>query len=87
MASPKAKLSPAPSKSKSKTKTKTFAKKTAAKPVKKSAARKSVSAEERQRMIGEAAYYLAEKRGFEPGHHDVDWAAAERQIDALVRAR
>ena len=59
----------------------------AAKPAAVTTTRKTVSAAERQRMIGEAAYYLAEKRGFTPGHHDADWAEAERQIDELLRAR
>ena len=32
------------------------------------------------RMIAEAAYYLAEKRGF-PGEHSLDdWLAAEQQV-------
>lgn len=48
------------------------------------AARKAVDPEVRRRMIAEAAYYIAEKRGFIHGHHDGDWAEAERQIDALL---
>lgn len=35
---------------------------------------------ELDRMIGEAAYYIAEQRGFEPGHELDDWLAAEAQI-------
>ena len=35
---------------------------------------------ELERMIGEAAYYIAEQRGFEPGHELDDWLAAEAQI-------
>ena len=31
-------------------------------------------------MIAEAAYYLAEKRGFVPGHELEDWLRAETQI-------
>lgn len=50
----------------------------------KAAAKTAVSSEQRARMIAEAAYYIAEKRGFIHGHHDADWAAAERQIDALL---
>jgi hypothetical protein len=38
-------------------------------------------------MIQEAAYYIAEKRGFAPGNHADDWAAAEAQIDALLSTR
>jgi hypothetical protein len=36
-------------------------------------------------MIAEAAYYYAEKRGFEPGHELEDWLEAEAGIDALTR--
>jgi Protein of unknown function (DUF2934) len=42
----------------------------------------AVTAEQRQIMICEAAYFIAEHRGFEPGHDVDDWLAAERQIDA-----
>lgn len=55
--------------------------KPAAKPAAKAA---KVDAAERLRMIAEAAYYIAEKRGFSHGNHDADWAEAERQIDALL---
>jgi hypothetical protein len=42
---------------------------------------------ERERMIAEAAYYYAEKRGFEDGEEArlQDWLAAEREIDALLQ--
>jgi len=40
-----------------------------------------VSAEERQRMIAEAAYFRAQQRGFAGGDSLDDWLAAERQID------
>jgi len=53
----------------------------------KAEAKAAIDAAERQRMIAEAAYYLAEKRGFAPGHHDEDWAEAERQIDALIKKK
>ncbi len=53
----------------------------AAKPVAKAA---KVDPAERLRMIAEAAYYIAEKRGFSHGNHDADWAEAERQIDKLL---
>ena len=36
--------------------------------------------EQTRLMIEEAAYYLAEKRGFEPGHEVEDWLQAETQI-------
>ena len=35
-----------------------------------------------ERMIAEAAYYRAERRGFEPGHELEDWFAAEAEIVA-----
>jgi len=36
--------------------------------------------EQTRLMIEEAAYYLAEKRGFAPGHELEDWLQAEAQI-------
>lgn len=36
--------------------------------------------EQDQLMIREAAYYLAEKRGFAPGHELEDWLEAEKQV-------
>ena len=50
----------------------------------KSAAKPAVDPQVRLRMIAEAAYYIAEKRGFIHGHHDSDWAQAEKQIDSLL---
>jgi hypothetical protein len=43
-----------------------------------------VTAEQRLRMVSEAAYYIAEKRGFAPGNDAQDWAQAEREIDELI---
>ena len=41
-----------------------------------------------RRMIAEAAYYLAERRGFQPGHELEDWLVAECEIQRLwMRAR
>ena len=45
----------------------------------------AVDSEQRRKMIETAAYYLAEKRGFEPGHETEDWAAAEKEIDATLK--
>lgn len=42
------------------------------------------SPEERERMIREAAYLLAEQRGFAGGSPEDDWAEAERQVDARL---
>lgn len=41
----------------------------------------SSDAEARRRMIAEAAYYAAEKRGFAPGGDVDDWLCAEAEID------
>lgn len=38
-------------------------------------------ATERHRMIAEAAYSLAEQRGFQSGHEMLDWLEAEKLID------
>ena len=38
-------------------------------------------AEERHRRISDAAYYRAQRRGFEPGHEREDWLEAERELD------
>ena len=35
----------------------------------------------RRELIALAAYYLAEHRGFQCGHEDEDWLAAEAQVD------
>jgi len=35
-------------------------------------------------MIAEAAYYLAEQRGFEIGHELDDWLAAEADVERSV---
>jgi len=37
-------------------------------------------AAERRDMIATAAYFRAEKRGFEPGHEFEDWLAAELEV-------
>jgi hypothetical protein len=38
-------------------------------------------------MISEAAYFLAEKRGFTGGDPCDDWVKAESQVDALLKQR
>lgn len=40
-----------------------------------------ITPEARSRMIAEAAYYMAERRGFEPGYEFEDWLAAEAEVD------
>lgn len=43
-----------------------------------------VTPERRQTMVAEAAYYIAEQRGFGEGHELEDWLLAEKQIDATL---
>jgi hypothetical protein len=45
-----------------------------------------VDAEFRHEMIATAAYYIAEQRGFAPGHELADWCAAEAAVDAALGA-
>ena len=45
---------------------------------------RKVSAEERRRMIAEAAYFRAERRGFSGGQSLEDWVAAEAEVDARL---
>ncbi len=47
-------------------------------------AQSSVTPEHRINMIAEAAYYLAEHRGFQGGDPQQDWLAAEAEIDRLL---
>jgi len=43
-----------------------------------------VSLKERESLIREAAYYIAEKHGFTGGHEVDDWAEAEREVDTRL---
>jgi len=47
----------------------------------------SVTPEARWQMVSEAAYFLAEKRGFVGGNPCDDWIEAEVQVDALLKHR
>ncbi len=47
---------------------------------------KTISQDDRDVMIREAAYYLAEKRGFQGDPHD-DWVEAEKQVDAQLAGK
>jgi hypothetical protein len=42
-----------------------------------------ITAESRQQMIAEAAYYRAERRGFARGDELIDWLKAEQEISAM----
>jgi hypothetical protein len=44
-----------------------------------------VSHEERWRMVAEAAYYIAQRRGFVGGDANADWVAAEAEVDARLK--
>ena len=35
-------------------------------------------------LIAEAAYFKAEKRGFEPGHEEADWLQAEQELAEIM---
>lgn len=71
------------SRSASKTESTTTAKRAApAKP----ASGMQVTAEQRYRMIAEAAYFRAERRGFVGGDPGMDWAEAEAEIDRLLQS-
>lgn len=39
----------------------------------------------RRQMVADAAYFLAERRGFEAGHDLEDWLAAEAMVDSRLR--
>ncbi len=45
-----------------------------------------ITPEQRYRMICDAAYFRAERRGFVGGNPMEDWLAAEAEIDALLRS-
>jgi len=49
------------------------------------AAQFKTSSGQRRQMIAEAAYFLAEKRGFDSGDPVGDWIEAETEVDARLR--
>lgn len=59
---------------------------TAAAPAKAGSA-KAVTPTERSAMIAEAAYFIAQKRGFGGGKESDDWTQAEKQVDAALKKR
>lgn len=48
---------------------------------------KAITVEQRNSMIAEAAYYIAEKHGFAPGLSEFCWLEAEKQIDSELLKR
>ena len=40
--------------------------------------------EDRYASIAETAYFIAERRGFSPGHELEDWLQAENEVDARL---
>ena len=42
------------------------------------------SSHQRQRLIAEAAYYKAERRGFQEGDALLDWLEAESEVDRIM---
>jgi hypothetical protein len=44
----------------------------------------NVDPEFRHEMVATAAYYIAEQRGFAPGHEVDDWLAAEAAVDQTL---
>jgi hypothetical protein len=46
----------------------------------------AIRPEERRRLIEAAAYFMAERRGFQGASPVDDWLQAEREIDALIAA-
>lgn len=49
----------------------------------KKACKKSVSPEERKKMVEMAAYYIAERHGFKGDSHQ-HWAQAEKEVEAML---
>lgn len=43
-----------------------------------------ITPEQRFNMIAEAAYFMAEKRGFSGGDPETDWLCAESEIDHML---
>jgi len=43
-----------------------------------------ISVGERERLVAQAAYFRAEKRGFAPGYEMEDWVEAEAEVLRLI---
>jgi hypothetical protein len=44
----------------------------------------ALNAGERDRLVAQAAYFRAEKRGFAPGYELQDWVEAEAEVQHLI---
>ena len=60
------------------------AKSTKGEPATQTASVPVLNAEERQKLIAQAAYFRAEKRGFAPGCELQDWIEAEVEVLRLI---
>lgn len=43
--------------------------------------------QERHELIAQAAYFIAQRRGFAPGYEFDDWLQAEAEVEARAQAR
>jgi len=50
----------------------------------KPAAARAADRTRRRAMIAEAAYYRAQRRGFEPGHELEDWLQAQAEVERTL---
>lgn len=77
---------PSASKTATTTKPKNSSSPPAAKKAAKGNGKAHITPEQRYRMICDAAYFRAERRGFVGGNPGDDWIAAEAEVDALLRS-
>jgi hypothetical protein len=47
----------------------------------------ALNAQERDKLIAQAAYFRAERRGFAPGYELQDWVEAEAEVKRLIGDR
>jgi hypothetical protein len=81
---PRAAAAPKPAARKASPAAKSSARKAAGKPA---APARAPSPVEREEMVRTAAYFRAERRGFEPGYEWEDWLAAEAEVSTLAGPR
>ena len=44
-----------------------------------------ITAEQREKMIAETAYFISEKRGFVGDHQMDDWLESEKVVDKITK--